>query len=96
MKPKLALAAKAIIKWGGEALVGLIPLFAYQLLQIFSKQTVKLLACPVASLSYPSTCQEIHEGAAQEVCILTVVISGLALWSLLTGDGKQRGEPFLY
>lgn len=66
---------RGMLIWLGEAIIGLLPLLAHELVAAYS-------------VSAPG-----HESArvTAEVCILSVVISGLALLSLLPyGQGHRR------
>ncbi|WP_158808478.1 hypothetical protein [Beijerinckia sp. L45] len=90
---KFAVGAVALLRWLGEAVVGLVPLMAFKILQIFSQPTIHLYLCPVDKPIGPGFCQLFGEDASQEVCILTVVISGLALWSLLKVASGPSREP---
>ncbi|MHB8885814.1 MAG: hypothetical protein ACYC5H_12205 [Methylovirgula sp.] len=73
---------QGIIQWAGETLIGLIPLAAYEITRNFSAPTAKLMSCPLSETVYLSACSPLVESASQEMCILTVVISGLSLLSI--------------
>jgi hypothetical protein len=79
-------------QWIGEAVIGLIPLGVYELVHRYSNLPLSA-TCPQQAPS-PSTlsvqnCTLLQESSSQEVCILAVVISGLAVLSVIQLGLKQ-------
>jgi hypothetical protein len=76
-----AAAFLAVSQWSGEAFVGLLPLLAYW----FMHGVAKLPATAVCQVTQPQAqnqCTIVPDSPLPEVCILAVVVSGLALLSL--------------
>lgn len=67
-----------LLVWSGEVVIGLLPLMAHEL---------------VARYSTPALGHG-PDRLSAEVCILSVVVSGLALLSLLPFGPSQRKAPF--
>jgi hypothetical protein len=67
----------ALLIWGGEAIVGVLPLGAHAIVA-----------------NHLSITGEITQDDAAEICILSVVISGLALISLLEFGPRRRTAQF--
>jgi hypothetical protein len=94
--PRKLAACHAVAHWLGETCIGLIPLLAFVIMHSYSAPTVQILECPAmvrvdfTTLHY---CSPLPETISQEVCILTVVISGLALLSLFRFGPKARKAP---
>jgi hypothetical protein len=92
--PRKMAALHGIGQWLGEAVIGLIPLIVYELVHRYSKLPL-IAICPDQVLN-PVTkelrnCIPLLESPAQEVCILAVVISGLAVLSVVPlGKNRQR------
>lgn len=73
-------------QWLGEAAIGLIPLFVYELVHRYSSlpMTATCTKAVVQAYMPPQlNCTPIVESSSQEVCILAVVISGLAVLSVV-------------
>jgi hypothetical protein len=68
--------------WIGEVLVGLAPLFFDQLHHIFTEAPGVLARCLRVVDGQPVECKSIPDGPDAEICILAVVLSGLALLQL--------------
>lgn len=79
---------RGIGQWIGEAAIGLIPLFVYELVHRFSSLPVTATCTkpPAAfgNANPPLVCTPIIESSSQEVCVLAVVISGLAVLSVVS------------
>ena len=86
---KLQTVFRAFLHWLGEAVVGLVPLLAFLIMHFFSAPRVKTFVCDIGAPPDPKSCSELLESPSQEVCILTVVVSGLAIWSLLSGPSTK-------
>jgi hypothetical protein len=90
----LRAALHGIGQWLGEAVIGLIPLIVYELVHRYSSLPLTA-TCPKQTLNpyYPTlqNCVPLVESSSQEVCILAVVISGLAVLSVVSlGQHNQR------
>jgi hypothetical protein len=96
MTPRKLAACHAFAHWIGETCIGLIPLLAFVIMHSYATPTLQIISCPAkAHLDYmvlPS-CSALPETISQEVCILTVVISGLAVLSLFKFGPKARKAP---
>jgi hypothetical protein len=73
------------VQWIGEAFIGLIPYIVFVAVHRYSSLPITA-TCPKQAPN-PITgqvfsCTPLHENASQEICILAVVISGLALLSV--------------
>lgn len=93
MTARTIAAWHALSQWVGETCVGLIPLLAYSLVHTYAEQPYQLMICPPGSgqtKSFVPNCTPLSGGVSQEICILTVVISGLALLSLFNLGRHQR------
>jgi hypothetical protein len=91
--PRQMAALFGLAQWIGEALIGLIPWIVYVIVHRFS--TLPLTAtCPKESLNPLNQtyfgCTPIIESASQEICILAVVISGLAVLSVVPLGRQTR------
>ncbi len=78
-------ACHAVTRWFGETCIGLIPLLAFVIMHSYATPTIQIISCPAkAKLDYTvlPSCIPLPDNISQEICILTVVISGLALISL--------------
>lgn len=75
---------QAFGQWCGEAFVGLLPLLAYW----FMHSVATLPATGVCQRTQPPQCVVVPDSPLPEICILAVVVSGLALLSL----GPQRRQ----
>jgi len=92
------------VQWIGEAVVGLIPWLAFSLTHGLSRPTDSLALCTPHSGLVPGDlttgpCRILSDNAYQEVCILAVVISGLALLSIgqfAQGRRKSPRNAFTY
>lgn len=81
-----------LAQWLGEAVIGVIPLFMYEMAFKYSHRAV-IATCPEESIAANQTyfgCTRIVESPSQEICILAVVISGLALLSIAPISSKKR------
>jgi hypothetical protein len=96
LSPRKLAACHAFTRWFGEACIGLIPLLAFIIMHHYATPTVQLLSCPSKTrIDYFSinSCIPLADNIAQEICILTVVISGLAILSLFNIGAKGRRAP---
>jgi hypothetical protein len=89
-------ACHAFAHWVGETCIGLIPLLAFVIMHNYATSTLQILSCPAGAkldfTIFPS-CSPLSETISQEACILTVVISGLAVLSLFNFGPKARKAP---
>jgi hypothetical protein len=90
----LRAAFHGVGQWLGEAVVGLIPLIVYELVHRYSSLPLTA-TCPQQTLGPMNrtlqNCTPLVENSSQEVCILAVVISGLAVLSVVPlGQHNQR------
>lgn len=79
-------------QWLGEAVIGIIPLFMYELVHRYSKRPITA-TCPDQNTAINQLyfgCSKIVESASQEICILAVVISGLAVLSISPIGNRER------
>jgi hypothetical protein len=89
------------VQWAGEAFIGLIPYIAFVVLHKYSRQHLMTALCPAQTPSPANgivfNCLPLQEDASQEICILAVVISGLALLSIVPLRERPRPiTPFTY
>lgn len=71
---------RGLVQWFAEAVIGVIPLIVF----VYVHQFSNLPVTAICSASNPlSDCKQIVESPSQEICILAVVISGLALLSVV-------------
>jgi hypothetical protein len=92
---KLA-ACHAFTRWIGETCIGLIPLLAFVIMHNYAAPTIQVIACPSGvkiDFSTVRSCSPLLDNISQEICILTVVISGLALLSLFNLGPRARKAP---
>ena len=98
---KLA-ACYAFTRWIGETCIGLIPLLAYLLMHNYATPVSQVISCPKGlkiDWFTIQSCSPVIDNISQEVCILTVVISGLALLSLFNFGPRARkaqSTPFTF
>ena len=81
--------------WAGENALGAIPLLAYMLIHNY-RAPVKLFLCSPSTqpTALVSSCNTVGGTIVQELCILTVVISGLAVLSVFhLGPRARRAQP---
>jgi hypothetical protein len=83
-------AVAALVLWLGEAVVGLLPWLTYALV---SDHIASQNIAAVCDRSM-SNCTPIAETPYAEICILIVVISGLAFLALLNFGPHRRTAPF--
>jgi hypothetical protein len=86
-----------LAQWLGEAVIGVIPLFMYELVNWYSKRPI-LATCPdqtTANQLYFG-CSRIAESPSQEICILAVVISGLAVLSIVPIGNRPRRDITIF
>jgi hypothetical protein len=85
------------VQWAGEAVVGLLPLFAYVLNHGFgTDQLIPALCSPVAHQAfarYADVCADNPDSPLAEICVLAVVISGLSLLSIAQFARGRRQTP---
>jgi hypothetical protein len=93
LSPQKLAACHAFTQWFGETCVGLIPLLAYLIMHSYSTSPITILSCPVSTPVVLSPCSLLPDNISQEICILTVVISGLALLSVLNVGPHKRKAP---
>jgi hypothetical protein len=84
------------VQWGGETCVGLIPLLAFAMMHKYAGLETALrdeiLRC-TKGIVYTSQCNAVLESVFQEMCILTVVIAGLAALSVCSiGPNRRKSE----
>ena len=88
----------ASTQWIGETSIGLIPLLAHIITTRYSAPRFQAFLCdPTANA--PTNCSALSTNAAQEICIITVVVAGLAVLSTLRlGPAPRKAEdtPFTY
>jgi hypothetical protein len=84
--PRRIAALQGIGQWLGEAIIGLIPLIVYVAIHQFSRLPT-LAICPAQSTL---NCVLLGDSPSQEVCILAVVISGLAVLSVVPLGAARR------
>jgi hypothetical protein len=91
--PRKQAALHGLLQWIGEAVIGLIPLIVFEAVHSFSRLPVTGI-CSLGSLDQAKNlymaCIPAPEGASQEICILAVVISGLAVLSVIPITSRQR------
>jgi hypothetical protein len=96
LSPRKLAACHAFTQWIGETCVGLIPLFAFIIMHTYTAPIVQVFACPkslkIDILTFPQ-CAPLTDNISQEICILTVVISGLALLSVVNLGPRKRKTP---
>ena len=92
------------VQWGGETCVGLIPLLAFAMMHKYAGLETALrdeiLRC-TKGIFYTSQCKAVLESVSQEMCILTVVIAGLAALSVcsigpMDERPKTRFSPIFF
>jgi len=97
--------AKAIwngcVQWAGEAVVGLLPLFAYLLDRGFGANRLISALCnsqiednPL--LSIKGNCIAVADSPLAEICVLSMVISGLSLLSTVKGRRQTPKNSLTY
>lgn len=86
-------AGRAFVQWLGETCVGLIPLLAYEVMHTYATTPSPPMVCPPQQGPYLLNCHPLADNVSQEVCILTVVISGLAVLSLANLGPRRRQAP---
>lgn len=92
-------AVRAFIQWLGENSIGLIPLGAYLIVHSYSAKTFDVLICPqgLSPDALASRCSSLPFSAAQEICILTVVVAGLTVLSAFhLGSRKRQAPPTVF
>ena len=89
----LTAAFYGFAQWIGEAVIGLIPWIVYVYVNTYSDVPATGL-CNKQSFNMAAKvynyCTPLSQSASQEICILAVVISGLAVLSVATLGQKQR------
>ncbi|MBR1089608.1 hypothetical protein JQ621_19270 [Bradyrhizobium manausense] len=90
---RIKAALFGIVQWTAEATIGLIPLGLYLIVNKYSSLPT-LGLCTQATynvyLKLYNGCSPLGESASAEVCILSIVISGLAILSVVPFGRKQR------
>jgi hypothetical protein len=86
------------VQWAGEAVVGLLPLFAFVLNHGFGDEDYISALCVQAvrrnlRVPFGDACTEYPESPLAEICVLTVVISGLSLLSFAQFARSRRQTP---
>jgi hypothetical protein len=76
---------RGVIQWFAEAVIGVIPLIVFVFVHQFSNLPVTAICSTQESNASKllSDCRQVIESPSQEICILAVVISGLALLSVV-------------
>jgi hypothetical protein len=69
--------------WVGEVFIGLTPLLVYLVARRFTAAQTHVARCPGDMAGEPHDCHWATNGIEAEICILTLVLSGLALLSLV-------------
>jgi len=87
---------EGIGQWLGEAVIGLIPWFLYVVVHHFSSLPLTAV-CPKQTPNpyAPQTlinCTALIDSPSQEICILAVVISGLAVLSVVPWQGNRKRQ----
>jgi hypothetical protein len=80
-------------QWIGEALIGLIPWILYVSVNKYSSLPIIAICSGSAYNAYTKQyagCTALPESASPEICILAVVISGLAVLSVVPFGRRQR------
>lgn len=98
---KYRLWARAVfngcVQWAGEAVVGLLPLFAYLLNHGFGRESYLPAICSStahqAFARYSDVCVDNPDNPLAEICVLAVVISGLSLLSIAQFTSRRRQTP---
>jgi hypothetical protein len=86
MTPRRTAALHGIGQWLGEAVIGVIPLIVYVLVHRYSTLPITATCQGVSRVTNPpilAGCLPIIDSPSQEICILAVVISGLAVLSVV-------------
>ena len=86
-------AFHGLLQWVGEAVIGLIPLADFLATHIYSRLPISGLCSPGSldkAKGIYTSCFPSPETASQEVCILAVVISGLAVLSVAPIASRPR------
>lgn len=99
LTPRRQAALRAFIQWVGENSIGLIPLGAYLIVHSYSTKTFDVLVCApgLPPSSSVSQCTSLPFSAAQEICILTVVVAGLTVLSAFhLGPRKRHAPPTVF
>jgi hypothetical protein len=85
------------VQWAGEAVVGLLPLFAYVLNHGFGNDQFIPALCTAGAhrnfAAYADWCVDNPDSPLAEVCVLAVVISGLSLLSIAQFARGRRQPP---
>jgi hypothetical protein len=89
LSPRWRAALHAVVQWAGETCVGLIPLLAFEMMHKYASVRGDIFKCTFTNPPYFSGCSPVVESISQEMCILTVVITGLSLLSVVN-IGPQR------
>jgi hypothetical protein len=90
---RIAAGFYGFAQWIGEALIGLIPWILYVAVNKYSSLPITAICSPQSYNSFSKTytsCVGLPESASQEICILAVVISGLAVLSVVPFGRRQR------
>jgi hypothetical protein len=76
---------RGILQWIAEAIIGVIPLIVFVFVHQFSSLPITAVCSreESAASGLLSDCKQILETPSQEICILAVVISGLAVLSVV-------------
>jgi drug/metabolite transporter (DMT)-like permease len=77
------------VVWLGEALIGLIPLVAHEVIKSFADIPKKIMPCPGGA----GTCVSMPPEVFAEVCILAVVTSGLCILTIVPFGHRRRTSP---
>jgi hypothetical protein len=93
MTPRRMAVVHGLGQWLGEAAIGIIPWVVYEMVHRYADLPL-IAACPKqpGSSTPLNDCTRIADSASQEICILAVVISGLAVLSVVP-LGEQRKRP---
>jgi hypothetical protein len=86
------------VQWVGEAVVGLLPLFAYMLNHGFGADRYVSALCNSRINDNPAmpmsgNCMAIEDSPLAEICVLSMVISGLSLLSSVQFASGRRQTP---
>ncbi len=80
----------AVAHWFAEIVVGLTPLIGWVAVHGYAELPWILMRCPAVGPRQIADCDPANDGPGAEICILVVVISGLALLPL---SHPRQGRP---
>lgn len=89
MTARVTAARIALFEWSGDALIGLLPLMAHMFVHKLSKINHVFALCDQSL----TNCHQTDGIFLAEVSIISVVVSGLALLSLISIGPHRRISP---